>query len=121
MQLMMLNLFIAVVLEGFSQVNSQHVGFINSTHFNEFLDKWSFYDKEATGWIKLEDLVFLIFECGSPLGKKNDFDQNEEFRSMAQKSEIINPTVRNIIQPEKNMVVRFKLALKVIEELKSTF
>jgi hypothetical protein len=74
MQLMMLNLFIAVVLEGFSQVNSQHVGFINSTHFNEFLDKWSFYDKEATGWIKLEDLVFLIFECGSPLGKKNDFD-----------------------------------------------
>jgi hypothetical protein len=37
---------------------------------------------------------------------------------MAQKSEIINPTVRNIIQPEKNMVVRFKLALKVIEELK---
>ena len=114
----MLNLFIAVVLEGFSQVSSQHTGFINSEHFDDFLDKWKFYDKEASGWIKLEDLVFLVFECSKPLGKKAEFDQNEEFRSMPMVSEVINQNIRTITQNDKNMVVRFKRALGIIEKMR---
>ena len=43
-QMMMLNLFIAVVLEGFSSTNKEHTGSVTSEHFNDLIDKWIHYD-----------------------------------------------------------------------------
>ena len=71
---MMLNLFIAVVLEGFSSTNKEHTGLVTSENYAEFIDKWLTYDSEATGWIKVNDLIFLMLELGPPLGKRNDPD-----------------------------------------------
>ena len=43
-QMMMLNLFIAVVLEGFSSTNKEHTGAVTSEHFNELQELWVNYD-----------------------------------------------------------------------------
>jgi len=34
---MMLNLFVAVVIEGFSSTNKEHTGVVTSEHYNELL------------------------------------------------------------------------------------
>ena len=60
-QMMMLNLFIAVVLEGFSSTNKEHTGAVTSEHFNELIELWVDYDPNATGWIDVRDLIFLIY------------------------------------------------------------
>ena len=73
-QMMMLNLFIAVVLEGFSSTNKEHTGTVTSEHFNELTKLWIYYDPHATGFIPVRDLIFLIYELSEPLGRKNQFD-----------------------------------------------
>jgi hypothetical protein len=73
-QMMMLNLFIAVVLEGFSSTNKEHTGSVTSEHFNDLIDKWIHYDQEATGWIDVRDLIFLIYELSEPLGRFTEYD-----------------------------------------------
>jgi hypothetical protein len=39
------------------------------------IDKWSDYDKDATGWISLKNLAFLIFELPTPLGRKFEYKE----------------------------------------------
>ena len=77
-QFLMVNLFVAVVLEGFSSTNKEHTGFIHSLHFEELLEKWTAYDEDATGWIKMEDICFLVHEVEYPLGRAIEFDQEVE-------------------------------------------
>lgn len=62
----MLNLFIAVILEGFASVNKEHQGIVTSEHYAQFLRKWEHYDPGASGWIRLEDLVILVSEVDPP-------------------------------------------------------
>ena len=66
--MMMLNLFIAVVIEGFSSTNKEHTGVVTQKDYMNFIDKWLLYDREATGWISLENLIFLMHEIDEPLG-----------------------------------------------------
>jgi hypothetical protein len=72
--MMMLNLFIAVVLEGFSSTNKEHTGVVTSEHFQELLNKWEFYDPHATGFIEVENLIFLIYELPDPLGLNSIYE-----------------------------------------------
>lgn len=74
--MMMLNLFIAVVLEGFSSTNKEHTGVVTSEDYNMFVEKWLQFDPEATGWIKLENVVFLCCQLEQPLGQKFAMDEN---------------------------------------------
>ena len=121
--MMMLNLFIAVVLEGFSSTNKEHTGVVTSQHYNEFIEKWTFYDEEASGWIKLEDLIFLIYELQPPIGKKNEFDQDirnfleEEENYIKNRSKIVDQSKRFVVKIEKNMIVPFKKAMKLLVKL----
>jgi hypothetical protein len=50
---MMMNLFIAVIIEGYASTNKEHTGIVTSENFKDLIFKWMFYDKNATGWIKL--------------------------------------------------------------------
>jgi hypothetical protein len=77
-QFLMMNLFVAFVIEGFSSTNKEHTGFIHSLHFEEILEKWTVYDEEATGWIKMEDICFLVHEVNYPLGRIKKFNQEIE-------------------------------------------
>lgn len=65
----MLNLLTAVVLEGYSSTNKEHTGAVTSDHFNELIAEWVCYDPNATGWIDVKNLIFLIFGLSEPLGR----------------------------------------------------
>jgi hypothetical protein len=41
---------------------------ISAEDYERFLKKWSEYDPTATGWIDLENLIYLLFEIPYPLG-----------------------------------------------------
>lgn len=67
-RMMMLNLFIAVVLEGFTSTNKELTGEVNSEDFAKLIDLWSVFDNKATGWIGINELCFLVFMLDGPLG-----------------------------------------------------
>ena len=72
----MLNLFIAVVLQGFSSTNKEHTGVVcNAESYAQFINLWLTYDADASGWIKVSDLVFLLLELGPPLGKRVEYEE----------------------------------------------
>jgi hypothetical protein len=69
----MINLFIAVVLEGYASISIQQIGIISQTHYQELIHLWMSYDTKATGWIQLKDLIFLIYELSEPLGRAKEY------------------------------------------------
>lgn len=74
--MMMLNLFIAVVLEGYSSTNKMHQGAVKSDDYELLLEKWVDYDYNATGWIDVHDLIFLIYELNEPLGRRSEYESD---------------------------------------------
>lgn len=89
--MMMLNLFIAVVIEGFSSTNKEHTGVITQKDYQDFIDHWLEFDREATGWIYLEDLIFLMHKISAPLGFIEE-DQSEKY---------IDETLRTLMRTMK--------------------
>eukprot|EP00736_Rhodelphis_marinus_P012787 Rmarinus@m.2580 len=63
----MLNLFIAVVLENFESF-SQTQNQLRSTHLEAYKRHWSILDPQATMRIPVRDLQYLLFSLGPPLG-----------------------------------------------------
>ena len=68
----MMNLFITVVVEGYSDSVKENEAIITPTQIDEFLMKWSDYDPHGTGFISFEQFAFLIFDLPPPLGIKED-------------------------------------------------
>ena len=66
--MMIMNLFVAVVLGGFSESMQEHDASVTPTDFDEFLEKWAEYDPEGKGWISVNDFAFLLNEIHKPLG-----------------------------------------------------
>jgi hypothetical protein len=71
---MMLNLFIAVVLEGYMATLKDHIGIVSAEMLDDLVDTWVDYDPEATGWISVKDLIFLVYDVREPLGKRTLFE-----------------------------------------------
>ena len=119
-QIMMLNLFTAVVLEGFSSSNKEHTGTVTSEHYNELITHWQTYDKSGSGWITLRDLIFLLFELNAPFGFNNEYikfqaSMNMNDDHLKREGKIIDKNMKYIVHKEKNMIVPFKEALKVFK------
>ena len=68
--MMIMNLFVAVVLEGFSSSSKENLGVVTSDHYTKLTQTWSEFDPKATGFITAKKLVFLIYSLPKPLGKK---------------------------------------------------
>ncbi len=75
---MMLNLFIAVVLEGFSNTNRDFKSAITTEDYQHFLNKWLEYDPNATGWLKLDELVFFLCDLPFPFSKSISIELADE-------------------------------------------
>jgi hypothetical protein len=43
-----------------------------------FIKLWADYDQKATGWIEVVDVVFLIYELPAPLGKADDYKEQQQ-------------------------------------------
>jgi voltage-dependent calcium channel L type alpha-1D len=72
-QMILLNLFAAFVLDGFSVSTIERMSPIRSEHFESLVDKWSEYDPKASGWIDPQDIAFLVYELKAPLGKYEQY------------------------------------------------
>lgn len=76
--MMIMNLFVAVVIEGFSASTQENSGVVTSVHFADLIEKWAVYDPNATGFITPKDLAFLVHEIYPPLGKKKEIKNKDE-------------------------------------------
>ena len=55
-----LNMFIAIILEGFSASQQEEMARIKEEAFDVFVECWQKYDPAATGYIAVDDLELLI-------------------------------------------------------------
>lgn len=58
--LVLLNLFIAVVLQGFSDVQSADMCRITDYHINKFINVWSEFDPDGTSFIPVDKIGDLM-------------------------------------------------------------
>ncbi|MDR3547561.1 MAG: ion transporter [Candidatus Pacebacteria bacterium] len=63
-----MNMLTVVVIEGYMESVNENYSIITAKDFEEFLDNWAVYDPQGTGWISVEQLVYLFFGLDPPLG-----------------------------------------------------
>ncbi|CDW82905.1 voltage-gated ion channel superfamily [Stylonychia lemnae] len=66
--LIFLNLFIAIILQGFDDTQSKESRMFNQETLDKFRDVWSQYDPEATTFIPIKQIKDFLFDIGKPLG-----------------------------------------------------
>ena len=66
--MLIMNLSVAAVIEGLDSARKSNLGMVDSEAIENFVELWKDYDEDASGWIAIEDLIFLLFELGPPLG-----------------------------------------------------
>lgn len=74
--MILLNLFIAFILEGFMRSFKEQNAFVTKEDFERLTILWSYYDPRATGWIEPSDIAFLYYELPAPLGKAALYREN---------------------------------------------
>ena len=67
--LIIVNMYIAVILENFNQAHEQEEIGITDEDIEMFYAVWQLYDPLATQFIDYEKLPFLVANLGPPLGK----------------------------------------------------
>lgn len=73
-----LNLFVGVVLEAFE--NSNEGDILNPEDLDDFVTKWSYFDPDATWYIRAEHMKSLIMMLNPPLGiGSRDIKKADEF------------------------------------------
>jgi len=114
---MTLNLFVAVVLEGYKSTNKEQSGGISFAMLNELVETWVEFDPEASGWISVKDLIFLVFEV-KLLGKRTLFETEvkEQLKLKLEELKRKNKSIENrfVVNEERDMVVPFNFALDVL-------
>lgn len=71
-QIIMLNLILAAVIEGYTELRKENDTILPPELMDKFIDKWSDYDPQGTGFISPENYLYLINELLPPLGRKNE-------------------------------------------------
>ena len=66
--LIFLNLFIAIILEGFEQTSQKVNSLIQEEELEHFRDCWVQFDKEGTGFMKISDFPEFMMTLGEPMG-----------------------------------------------------
>lgn len=60
--MLILNLTVAAVIEGLSTVRNQSTGLVTKDEIEELLQVWMHYDPFAKGFIKQDDLIYFFLE-----------------------------------------------------------
>lgn len=124
MQMMVVNLFTAIVLEGFAQFSIQNNSVVSSQDYDALIELWSHYDPTATGFIKPKHLAFLMYELPSPLGKADDYkeilkktlDHNTMIKQYSDKK-AINMKTKFIYNEDKGLILPHNTVMKLLIEL----
>ncbi len=67
-KLIFLNLFVAIILEGYFDTNQKDKGIVNADIQYHFKQCWAKYDPFATGFMSKDNLKSFLFNLGPPLG-----------------------------------------------------
>lgn len=76
--LVFINLFIAIILQGFEQTSQKVHELISERDLEHFRDCWSHFDPRGTGFMKLADMPQLMLQLGDPLGWKRELYENNQ-------------------------------------------
>ena len=68
--MLIMNLSVAAVIEGLDTAKKENMGIVQSDQIDTLIDLWQEYDIQAEGWISIEDLVSLLYDLPSPLGRR---------------------------------------------------
>ena len=105
--IVILDLSIGVFINALSDARKDNESAFNRDIMEEFLELWSDYDPDTTGWITADQLVFLFFELPVPLGMgKVTPNQNHQYEfdsKLSFKSYLIG-VYRKMIQENKTFV-----------------
>jgi|JI9StandDraft_1071089.scaffolds.fasta_scaffold510023_2 hypothetical protein len=69
---MFLNLFIAIILQGFEDTYNLTTKQIDKAFMKRFQELWSVYDPEASSFIKMEILSDLLLALDAPYGMRRE-------------------------------------------------
>jgi hypothetical protein len=69
--MMILNMFDAVVLEGFSESMQDSDKAVNTSVLNSLRSKWSEFDPKGVGWLSPDNLCQILHEMTPPFGFRN--------------------------------------------------
>jgi hypothetical protein len=84
-----INLYVAVILEGFAESEAMENGSLNSMHLQIFRLAWVEFDPEGTGFINTTDIFRLLSRMEAPLGFKNASQAfKAKIKSFIQQSEM---------------------------------
>lgn len=68
-----MNLFIAIILEGFEDTVNSEKKLFHREKINYFLKTWQIYDPFGSGKIAIKDFKEFLFELGAPMGFDEDY------------------------------------------------
>lgn len=66
--LIFLNLFIAIILQKYTETQDNRETVFNPELSENFRDTWAQYDPDATGFLPITRLKSFLFALGAPLG-----------------------------------------------------
>ena len=64
------NLIVAVILENFATLHHMDPNLVSTADLELFSDAWAEFDPDATNFVKIADLPYLLLKVPSPLGLK---------------------------------------------------
>ena len=76
--LVFLNLFVAIILEGFDDTNQTDKKLFNIETTEFFRDTWSRYDPSASSFIRVKDFPKFMLALGAPIGWDSSFKDDKE-------------------------------------------
>lgn len=95
-------LFLAVVIGGYAESKKENEAVITPNQMEEFLDKWSEYDPQGTGFLTPEQFAFLIHDLPPPLGLKDENSVKYEY-------DILNKQHKGyLVSDNKKIVIKKK-------------
>lgn len=72
MSMLMLNLAIAAVIDGFAVAQADEDNLFKEDDNERLLDTWAKYDPEGTGLISLNNLRFFLCDLSEPFGYEQE-------------------------------------------------
>lgn len=114
--MLIMNLSIAAVIEGLYQAKKANLSIISIDKLTEFNDYWLEFDPDATKFISMRDLVFLLYELPPPLGKRSSkchvaFDIDQFVGNKRNEDKFL-------INVDRQIVLRKVDALDLLKDLK---
>ena len=110
-KLVFLNLFIAVILDGFQVVTVQESRTLNSDLLELMREKWSEFDPAASSYIKISDFPLYMKALGDPIGWGASFNADEKREEFVKE---LNLPIYNDFKDYQYMDVALALCRRLI-------